>query len=85
MSATNGTSPPAAAPTSRCPRRLILLVDGEDSAAERVLAEYTGSETRGKGIHDEVQRLAAEHRGKLVAAEWLGSLGWVRFLWCRKS
>jgi hypothetical protein len=77
--------PPPATTTSRCPRRLILLVDGEDSAAERILAEYTGSEGRGKGIHDEVQRLAAEHRGKLVAAEWLGPLGWVRFLWCRKG
>src|SRR5262245_30953623 len=77
--------PPAAKETHRRPRRLVLLLDGEDSEVERVLAEYNGSEPRGRSIHDDVQRLAGEHRGKQVAAEWLGPLGWVRFLWCRKE
>jgi hypothetical protein len=71
--------------TQRAPRRLVLLQDGEHSAVERVLAEYTGAETGSAGVHAEVQRLAAEHRGKCVAAEWLGPLGWTRFLWCRKQ
>jgi hypothetical protein len=49
-----------------------------------VLLEYQGSEVSGKRLHADVQRLAAEHRGHFVAAEWLGSLGWTRFLWCRR-
>ena len=81
----NGKVAPALAQTARCPRRLVLLADGEDSEVKCILAEFTGSEARGKGIHDEVQRLANEHRGMHVAAEWLGPLGWVRFLWCRKT
>jgi hypothetical protein len=67
----------------RCPRRVVLLRDGEDSEAEHVLQEYQGAEVSGKRLHVEVQRLASEHRGRYVAAEWLGPLGWTRFLWCR--
>jgi hypothetical protein len=68
----------------RCPRRVVLLCDGEDGAVEQVLLEYQGAEVSGKRLHADVQRLAGEHRGRCVAAEWLGSLGWTRFLWCRR-
>ncbi len=85
----NGTAPRQPLPgssssTPRCPRRLVLLADGEDSAVLEVLAEYRGAEVSGKRLHADLQRLAAEHRGRCVAAEWLGPLGWTRFLWCRK-
>jgi hypothetical protein len=67
----------------RCPRRVVLLRDGEDSEVERVLLEYHGAEISGKRLHADLQRLAAENRGYCIAAEWLGPLGWTRFLWCR--
>ena len=67
----------------RCPRRVVLLRNGEDSEVECVLQEYHGGEVSGKRLHIDVQRLAALHRGRYVAAEWLGPLGWTRFLWCR--
>lgn len=70
--------------TPRLPRRLLLLADGEASDLVRVLAEYSGAEVSGKRLHDDLQRLAAEHPGHCVAAEWKGPLGWTRFLWCRK-
>jgi hypothetical protein len=76
----NGSS---ANSSPRCPRRVVLLCDGEDSEVQRVLLEYRGTEISGKRLHADVQRLAAEHRGSYVAAEWLGPLGWTRFLWCR--
>lgn len=73
----------AASSTPRCPRRVVLLCDGEDSETERVLQEYHGADVSGKRLHTDVQRLADVHRGRCVAAEWLGPLGWTRFLWCR--
>lgn len=91
-SSTNGISsapgPAAKSSTSsspRCRRRVVLLRDGEDSEVESVLAEYASSEVSGKRLHADVQRLADEHRSHLVAAEWLGPLGWTRFLWCRRG
>jgi hypothetical protein len=82
--ASNGTGhPPAAKPRTQ-PRRLVLLTGDERSAVERVLAEYSGAEAPGKDVHAEIDRLAGEHSGRLVAAEWLGPLGWTRFLWCRE-
>jgi hypothetical protein len=77
-----------AAPTDgrhTTPRRLVLLVGGEDSASERVLAEYSGAEGRGKDVHADIEKRAGQHPGKFLAAEWFGSLGWTRFLWCRKD
>jgi hypothetical protein len=65
------------------PRRLALLVDGEQSAIERVLVEYTGADGRAKDMHAEIEKVAAQHPGKYVAVEWHGPLGWTRFLWCR--
>jgi hypothetical protein len=71
--------------TRRAPRRIVLLEAGEESDIARVLAEYDGAEVTGNRVHEDVQRFAAEHPGRHVAAEWLGPLGWTRFLWCRKG
>jgi hypothetical protein len=59
-------------------------VDGEGSEVEQVLAEYRGAEVSGDRLHADLQRFAAEHPGPCIAGEWLGPLGWTRFLWCRK-
>ena len=80
----NGTGQAPAARSKAQPRRLVLLAGDERSAVDRVLVEYTGAEGPGKDVHADLDRVAAEHRGRLVAAEWLGPLGWTRFLWCRK-
>lgn len=79
----NGSSSNASS-SPRCPRRLVLLLDGEASEATAVLAEYQGAEVSGKRLHADLQRLATDHPGRCVAAEWLGPLGWTRFLWCRR-
>jgi hypothetical protein len=84
--ATSGTGqPPGAAEGKMRPRRLVLLAGGEQSVIERVLAEYTGAEGRGKDVHAEIEKVAAQHPGKCVAVEWHGPLGWTRFLWCRSA
>jgi hypothetical protein len=75
---------PRASNTPRAPRRVVLLVAGEQSDAAEVLAEYKGADVSGNRLHADVQRLAAGNPGRWVAAEWLGPLGWTRFLWCRK-
>ncbi|HEY7313380.1 MAG TPA: hypothetical protein VH643_28785 [Gemmataceae bacterium] len=80
----SGNGPARSASEPRCPRRVVLLRGGEDGDVEKVLLEYQGAEVSGKRMHADVQRLANEHRGRFIAAEWLGSLGWTRFLWCRK-
>jgi hypothetical protein len=80
----NGSAAKSTSATPRAPRRLVLLRDGDDSEVEHVLAEYRGAEVSGAKLHVELQRFAAQHQGRCVAAEWLGSLGWNRFLWCRK-
>ena len=86
----NGVSPsghgsvPSNSSSPRCPRRLVLLRDGEQSEVAQVLLEYHGAEVSGKRLHADVQRLAEENSGQYVAAEWLSSLGWTRFLWCRQ-
>ncbi|HZU38587.1 MAG TPA: hypothetical protein VFA18_21860, partial [Gemmataceae bacterium] len=65
------------------PRRIVLLAGNESSEVEKVLAEWAD----GSGSHDEItaqlQTLAAQHAGRYVAVEWLGKVGWNRFLWCR--
>jgi hypothetical protein len=70
--------------TERVPRRVVLLVNDEQSVPAEVLAEYSGPEVSGNRLHGDVQRLAAEHPGGWVAAEWLGPRGWTRFLWCKR-
>jgi hypothetical protein len=86
VSSPRGVAAPAAPPSSstRAPRRLVLLREGTESPVEQVLTEYTGPEVSGKRLHADLQRLANEHPGRYIAAEWLGNLGWTRFLWCRK-
>jgi hypothetical protein len=70
--------------TERAPRRIVLLTDGEQSEAGDVLIEMHGPDISGKRLHGEIQTHAAAHPDCWVAAEWLGNLGWTRFLWCRK-
>lgn len=83
--ATNGTAHLTGGKGKTRPRRVVLLEAGEHSAVERVLAEFTGSEGSGKDAHAQIERHATNHAGRCVAAEWLGPLGWTRFLWCRKK
>jgi hypothetical protein len=87
ISINSGNIPPKAEPTAsgeRCPRRLVLLDAGEDSAVKQVLSQYVANEVSGRRLLADLQRLSAEHPGQCVAAEWLGPLGWTRFLWCRR-
>ena len=83
------TSPPnpgdKLAGSDRRPRRLVLLDAGEDSEVRQVLAEYPAGGIKGSHLHAELQRLATDHPGVQVAAEWQGPLGWTRFLWCRRE
>ena len=73
-----------AASSPRAPRRLVLLQGDDGSDVAAVLREYQGADVSGARLHRDLQQLAVEHAGRTVAAEWLGSLGWTRFLWCRK-
>jgi hypothetical protein len=68
----------------RLPRRLVLLETDEQSGPREVLVEYHGAEVSGKRMHGDIRRLADEHPGSWVAAEWLGPRGWTRFVWCRR-
>jgi hypothetical protein len=77
-------APPISA-GERCPRRLILLCEGEQSPAEAVLVEYHGKDIVGSRLHADLQRCAEEYPGRVVAAEWEGPLGWTRFMWCMKE
>jgi hypothetical protein len=82
---TNGTGKQAVMGASkRSPRRIVLLSGDEHGEVSEVLMELNADEVSGRRLHAEVQRLAQEHAGMIVAAEWLGVLGWTRFLWCRK-
>ncbi len=72
------------AKSERLPRRIVLLAGDEQSEVRQVLAEYHGAEVTGRRVHEDLQKFAAQQRGRLVAAEWQGPLGWTRFLWCRK-
>ncbi len=81
---TSSSPPPKAGSTPRQPRRLVLLLGDEQSDTADVLAEYKGADVSGNRLHADVQRLAAEYPGRWVAAEWLGPMGWTRFLWCRR-
>jgi hypothetical protein len=80
MSQTNSGRQPIPTHSERVPRRIVLLT-GSDGEIEKVLAEYHGAEVSGKRVHADFQKLAREHRGRRIAAEWLGPRGWVRFLW----
>jgi hypothetical protein len=80
----NGVAPASKSASPRVPRRLVLLQGDEGSEVAEVLREYQGTEISGTRLHKELQQYAAERPGRIVAAEWLGPLGWTRFLWCRK-
>jgi hypothetical protein len=81
----NGTTQRSDVASSRAPRRVVLLRAEEASEIEQVLVEYRDGEISGNRLHADVPRLADEHRGRTIAAEWLGTLGWTRFLWCRRD
>ena len=66
------------------PRRIVLLSAAEHSEIETVLREYAPPEPTGTRLHTDLQELATEHVGVMLAAEWLGPLGWTRFLWCKR-
>jgi hypothetical protein len=66
------------------PRRIVLLSAAEHSDIEKVLREYVPPEPTGTRLHSDLQELATEHVGGMVAAEWFGPLGWTRFLWCKR-
>jgi hypothetical protein len=78
------TQPASSGPGERAPRRLVLLSGDEKSEVEAVLVEYRGAEISGNRLHADLQKFARDNPGRCVAAEWLGPLGWTRFLWCRK-
>ena len=67
----------------RAPRRIVLLASADDGEVEKVLREYAPPEPTGTRLHADLKELAAENPGRTVAAEWLGPLGWTRFLWCK--
>jgi hypothetical protein len=83
----NGRAAANAAPAKgaeRRPRRLVLVTGEANGPVEKVLAEYQGADVSGNRLHAELQRLSDEYAGRFVAVEWLGPLGWTRFLWRRK-
>jgi hypothetical protein len=68
---------------TRAPRRIVLLAsDEKDSPVDQVLRQYEGADVVGSRLHADLPALAAEHPGRLVAGEWMGPLGWTRFVWC---
>ena len=79
-----GAQSPTAKGEARRPRRIVLLAGESDGPVADVLAEYRGADVSGNRLHADLQRLSEEHPGRNVAAEWLGPLGWTRFLWRRK-
>ncbi len=70
--------------SDKAPRRIVLLLSGENSAVEKVIKEYPPPEPTGTRLHADLAELAAEHSGRMVAAEWHGPLGWTRFLWSKR-
>ncbi len=72
-------------PGQRAPRRIVLLQSDETSDVDRVLAEFAGEQISGRRLHVELQKRALEHPERTVAGEWLGPLGWTRFLWVQKG
>ncbi len=82
--ALNGSAARAEPAAPRCPRRVVLLAGDEHSDVLEVLASFEGTEVSGARLHAELPRRAASHSGRWVAGEWLGTLGWTRFVWCRR-
>lgn len=59
--------------TQTSPRRIVLLAG--DGSVDSVLADPSA-----ESAIQELRRLATEHRGRRLAAEWLGSKGWQRWI-----
>lgn len=57
-------------------RRIVLLSGDRDSEVDRVLWEGTKGEEHGR-----YRELASNHKGKTVAVEHAGKIGWTRYLW----
>ena len=66
------------------PRRIVRLKGDADSDVRQVLQAYEGAAIVGSKIHADVQRLAAQFSGEVIALEWLGNAGWVRYLTCKR-
>src|SRR5262249_26977146 len=92
MAGNNGVNPqqngaarqPVKTSSERTSRRIVLLTADEQSDIDEVLVDLRGEDITGKRLHSEIQKQAPAHPGPAVAAEWLGNLGWTRFLWCKK-
>ncbi len=69
----------------RAERRLVLLKGDENSEVEKVLGSYDSTEPRERDMHAEIERFAVRNKGRVIAAEWHGPLGWTRFMTCRKD
>src|SRR5262249_30830796 len=67
-------------PKRVAPRRVVLLHGDEGSAVNLVLAE-----ARAEDAHAALAAAAGQFKGSVVALEWLGPLGWTRFLWARQG
>ena len=83
----NGTVTPTPADSSlktRVPRRIVRVAGDETGPVAVVLASFEGADIVGSKLHAEVQKLADQYRGEFIALEWLGKLGWVRYVTCRK-
>lgn len=78
------TAPTRQSSTPRAPRRVVRLTGDEQSEIAEVLREYKDADVSGKRLHEDVRQFAEAHRGEQIAAEWLGPLGWTRFLWCKR-
>ncbi len=65
------------------PRRIVRLKSDADSEVREVLQTFEGAAIVGSKIHAEVQRFAAKFPGEVIALEWLGNMGWVRYLGCK--
>ena len=60
-------------------RRIVLLAE-DGQTIERVLAEPPAID-----LLRELRRLAEEHRGKRLAAEWRKDGEWVPYLWIQRA
>ncbi len=62
------------------PRRIVLLALGSPPHAppERILRESVPADR----VREVLREESGRHPGRMVAAEWLGTLGWTRWLWC---
>ena len=66
------------------PRRIVRLKSDAASEVREVLQTFEGAAIVGSKIHAEVQRFAAQFSGEVIALEWLGNMGWARYLTCKR-